>query len=63
MLRLSDGSRRMATAEVVSRGLVRDLPTEKAARQEIERSGLSPTSTRKKPIPSIRFHAFALHYL
>ncbi len=44
-------------------GLVRDLPTEKAARREIERSGLLVRINAQEADTRIRFHALALHYL
>jgi hypothetical protein len=42
-------------------GLVRDFPTEKAARREIERSGLLARINAREADIRIRFHALALH--
>ena len=44
-------------------GLVRDFPNEKAARREIERSGLVAHINAQEADTRIRFHALALHYL
>jgi len=44
-------------------GLVRDFPTEKAARREIERLGLLARINAQEADTRIRFHALALHYL
>ncbi|HEX8801603.1 MAG TPA: site-specific integrase [Terriglobales bacterium] len=44
-------------------GLVRDFPTDKAARREIERSGLLARINAQEADTRIRFHALALHYL
>jgi integrase len=44
-------------------GMVKDFPTEKLARREIERLGLLARVNERSLDTRIRFHALALHYL